>query len=523
MKKGTKIGVGAALLLLGVTALSGCTQSFCSATDSARIMYAFEPGITRYEAGSLNGYEVSYTDNETGYTYKYVINNYNFNVANWDTTVKGFSFGEKDHLKYLNTIISTSRSNGYVTIGEESREYYQLFDQYLLDMVLEHTLVANVKALDTTADRTITRDFSNEKDLAMFDRDLSRYSYLKFVKADGAKMWANYELIDTEVRKTVPSDHCPSTDFFSVYKSKLNNYAATYRTCLTTKEDKYGSYGYSTNGVLIGAKSWGDAWGKGFFEGLLVYPIGWLIDQIVSGFRGTGASAGGAAFLGIVFVTLIIRSIMLLATIKQSTSAAKMNELQPEITKIQNKHPNANENPRERELMGEEMRKLYKKHNVNPFMSLIVMIVQFPVFICVWGALSGSSAITNGSFLGLSLSLSIKDALFDAANWGAAGGYSAVTALFLFLFMAGAQTLSMLLPQWIQKKKAKKGENLVKNTSQQSQNRTMKIFTYVMLAMIIFMGFSLVSAMGIYWFVGAIFSIIQTLVTQYFTSKKTRR
>ena len=63
MKKGTKIGIGAVMLLLGVTAISSCTQSFCSPTDTARIMYAFDPGITRINqaADSSTGYEIPLT------------------------------------------------------------------------------------------------------------------------------------------------------------------------------------------------------------------------------------------------------------------------------------------------------------------------------------------------------------------------------------------------------------------------------------------------------------------------------
>ena len=38
MKKGTKIGLGLAGLLLGVVALSGCTNSFCSVNDKAHIL-----------------------------------------------------------------------------------------------------------------------------------------------------------------------------------------------------------------------------------------------------------------------------------------------------------------------------------------------------------------------------------------------------------------------------------------------------------------------------------------------------
>ena len=72
----------------------------------------------------------------------------------------------------------------------------------------------------------------------------------------------------------------------------------------------------------------------------------------------------------------------------------------------------------------------------------------------------------------------------------------------------------MLLPQWMQKKRQAKVAKLGKNPAQTQQNKTMKMVTYVMMIMSIVMGFSLASAMGVYWFIGAIISIIQTLITQ---------
>ena len=514
MKKGTKIGVGVALLLLGVTAVTSCTQSFCSNTDSARIMYAFDPGLTKIKIKD-GAADIEYTDGTSTYTIK----NAEFEVAHWDTN--GFRYydeadptKEGKKLEYFNAVISSAKSSGIVNVGEYSLPYFQALDQEVYKAIF--LTIATKTGTDSV-------DLADESQLARFNRNLSVYSYLKFTTGDGAGTWKAYNAYDAKVRETVAADVCPSSDFVSAYKSKMSSYASSYRTCLTTKEDKYGSYGYETNGVYISPKSWDYAWSKGFFEGLLVYPIGWLIDQIVVGFRAAGATAGVSAFLGIIFVTLIIRSLMLLATFKSTAGNAKMAELQPEIQKIQNKYPNANTSQVEKQRMAEEMNRLYKKNKVNPFSTLLVMIVQFPVFICVWGALSGSAYLTTGSVLGLKLSLSIRDVLFTAANWGPAGGYAAVTALFLFLLMAGAQTVSMLLPQWIQKSKAKQAAKLGKNPAQKSQNTQMKIFTYVMLAMIIFMGFSLVSAMGIYWFIGAIFSIIQTGITQLITSRKAKK
>ena len=86
--------------------------------------------------------------------------------------------------------------------------------------------------------------------------------------------------------------------------------------------------------------------------------------------------------------------------------------------------------------------------------------------------------------------------------------------------MALAQAAAMLLPQWMQKRRAKKVAKLGKNPAQNSQANKMKWFTYIMLAMIIFMGFSLVSAMGVYWLVGALVSLVQTVIMQVITERK---
>jgi membrane protein insertase Oxa1/YidC/SpoIIIJ len=148
------------------------------------------------------------------------------------------------------------------------------------------------------------------------------------------------------------------------------------------------------------------------------------------------------------------------------------------------------------------------------------MVVQFPVFICVWGALQGSASLSSDALFNLHLSDSINTVLFNAANWG---NGSAIAALILFLLMAAAQVVSMLLPQWIQKVKRKKIASLGKNPAQTQQQNTMKMFTYIMMAMIIFMGFTLPSAMGVYWFVGALFSIVQTLIIEKITANRAKK
>ncbi len=86
--------------------------------------------------------------------------------------------------------------------------------------------------------------------------------------------------------------------------------------------------------------------------------------------------------------------------------------------------------------------------------------------------------------------------------------------------MSAGQFFSMKVPQWIQKAKAKKVARLSKNPAEKSQNKTANIISYVMLVMIIVMGFTLPAAMGVYWFIGALVSLAQTLIMQLFSNKK---
>ena len=518
MKKRTKLTIGGLALLAGTLLLSSCTASFCTPNDKAHIMYAFDYGVCDYSATAGEGAVQVFEGNTNVY--------YTLNVPT--SSSSGIGKVSADAIK--------------ANVKLPSNNYYVKLDQLVLENALK-------KANESVDFATVTYDD------VLFALD--NYGYLKYAPSEGGKLWDGWDSLQEELKgmsQTAGSgivlDDLPNNDYITLYKRDMNALINGYRSCLAISEDNYGNYGYANGAkyrediavkyhnlsaedyrgrmsTTIESKSWGNAWkvnGKfTFFEGLLVYPIGWLTETFVKGFKNIGVMAGLAQLLAIFAITFIVRSLMLVVTIKSTAGNAKMQALQPEIAKIQNKYPNSNTSKAEKARMAQDMQALYKKNHVNPFITIIVLIVQFPVFICVWGALSGSAALTNGTFLGLTLSVTIKDALFNGAAWTAAGGYAAVTALFLFLLMAAAQTVSMLLPQWIQKKKAKQVAKLGKNPAQKQQSNRMKWFTYIMLALIIFMGFSLASAMGIYWFIGAIFSIIQTLVIQVITDRKAAR
>ena len=225
--------------------------------------------------------------------------------------------------------------------------------------------------------------------------------------------------------------------------------------------------------------------------------------------------AGAAALLSILIVTIIVRVLMTLATFKSTMSQQKISALQPELAKIQAKYPNSNTNPYDKQRMAQEQMNLYKKYKINPFSSILVLIIQFPIFIGIWGALSGASVLSTGSVLGVYLSESISSVIltwsFNGAWW---------TALVLFLLMSGVQIVASKLLQWLQKKELKKVAKMGTNPAADQQQKTMKWMQIFMMIMIIVMGFTLPSGMGVYWLVGGLVSMLQTVITQSIMRKK---
>ena len=148
------------------------------------------------------------------------------------------------------------------------------------------------------------------------------------------------------------------------------------------------------------------------------------------------------------------------------------------------------------------------------------MIVQFPVFICVWSGLQGSAALSTGEILHMRLSDNINSILFNFNGAWYANINGWWTALILFLLMAGVQVMSMMLPRIIQKRAQKNIAKTGVSNTQSDQQRQMKMISIVMVGFTIVMGFMLPSAMGIYWLISGLISMIQTVITQIVLVKK---
>lgn len=204
--------------------------------------------------------------------------------------------------------------------------------------------------------------------------------------------------------------------------------------------------------------------------------------------------------IAIIILTLIIRFVLYPVSVKAFNSQKSLQKLQPKIQELQKKYKD------DKEKQAKEILALYKTEKINPFSGFLLAIIQLPILIALY------QVFWNG-FKSAELSV-----LYNfIANPGQ------INALFLniidlskpnivFAVLAGLtqyyQT-KMLLP----KKEVKKQSNELDFTQIMQ-----KQMVYFLPAFTVIILLNLPSALGLYWTVSGLFSIIQ----QYFLFKKNK-
>ena len=247
-----------------------------------------------------------------------------------------------------------------------------------------------------------------------------------------------------------------------------------------------------TTGVVIGKTSWKQAWDVGLLYGLFVFPVAWLINLFVVLFGSSGWAQVGA----ILVVTVLIKLLILLFTFKSQSSTQKMQDIQPELLKVQAKY-GQNPSPEDRQKMSMEMMNIYQKYGVKPFAPFLSMFITFPVFIAMYRAVMFLGILRTGDIAGVILGNNLNTYIIgeNAFNF---------VALIIFILMAGSQIASMKLPQIMNKKR-------MTEQAKQAQKQS-NMMTNVMMIMILVMGFMMPVTMSVYWIASAVVGMVQSII-----------
>ena len=132
----------------------------------------------------------------------------------------------------------------------------------------------------------------------------------------------------------------------------------------------------------------------------LILLLHWVLVTIESALASIGLGPEWTWGLAIIGLTIIVRLILFPLTWKQFSSAQAMQAIQPKIKELQKKYKN------DRGKLQSETMKLYQEHRVNPFASCLPLLLQLPVFICLYAAIKGvgplSAPVYQPSVLALS-------------------------------------------------------------------------------------------------------------------------
>lgn len=95
-----------------------------------------------------------------------------------------------------------------------------------------------------------------------------------------------------------------------------------------------------------------------------------------------GYKISGVYVVGILLFTIAVRLVMLPSSLKQQKTSAKQARLAPKIKELQEMYKN---NPQK---MQEEQQKLYARENANPMSGCLPLLIQFPVIIGLYSAIT---------------------------------------------------------------------------------------------------------------------------------------
>ena len=100
--------------------------------------------------------------------------------------------------------------------------------------------------------------------------------------------------------------------------------------------------------------------------------------------------------LAIIVLTVIIRFLTYPLLARQQESSRKMQQLQPQLKKIQEKYKN------DKEKLSQAQMKLYRENKVNPVGSCLPLVIQFPILIGLYQAIFFALAATPFQLVDLS-------------------------------------------------------------------------------------------------------------------------
>lgn len=211
------------------------------------------------------------------------------------------------------------------------------------------------------------------------------------------------------------------------------------------------------------------------FNQLFVSPFTVAINALANFF-------GGSFGLAIIFITIIIRFLLMPMMLKQykrqQSMKEKMDILKPRLDELQEKLK-VTKDQAEQQKLQQEMFSLFKSNGVNPLnIGCLPLIIQMPILMGLYYAISSSQEIASHSFLWF--------------NLGHSDIWITLAAGVIYYLQFRASQLN--LPS--------------------AQQQQMKMIGLMSPIMIMMFSFNAPAALPLYWTIGGLFLTVQTMIAR---------
>ena len=197
--------------------------------------------------------------------------------------------------------------------------------------------------------------------------------------------------------------------------------------------------------------------------------------------------------LALIILTIIIRTILLAPSHKAMKAQRKMQEIQPKIEEIKEKHKG------DQQRIAQETMAIWKTQKVNPFGSCLPLLMQFPVLIALFWVVKGGLNPDN-TYL---LYTTYGDFSFSNITTSFLGLDLLKANLYVLPVIVGLLQFGQMKLAMTQKGKKKSGPKEMAMAS--------NMMMYFMPVLIAVFTASLPAGVGIYWGTSTLYGVVQQI------------
>lgn len=184
----------------------------------------------------------------------------------------------------------------------------------------------------------------------------------------------------------------------------------------------------------------------------------------------------------LIIFTVIVRLCLFPLYANQIKHTSKMQNIQPKMTAIQKKYAN------DKETLNEKMMELYAEEKFNPMRGCLPMLIQFPIIIGLFALLRNPILyIENTSML-----MAVHESFLWIPDLSQPDRWFLPIAAGITTYFSFSMTQSQ-------------------STGEAAANPMMKMMKYFFPVMIVWMGRSFPAGLTIYWFIGNLIQVFQTM------------